>query len=221
MANITETPAYEANIYQLATTDPYLGGEPVLSSGSPTSGHANAQAKQLANRTSYLKQHLDTAETKLAGIADGATANSTDTQLRDRTTHTGVQPISSVSGLSIALKQTLVIPCGDETTAITAGATKATFHIPYNFTISEIFAGLSTAQVGGALFTVDVNSGGVSVFSTTITLDNTEDTSLTALTPPVIATPSLSKGSKITVDVDVIGDGTAKGLKIYLIGTPS
>lgn len=221
MANIPETAAYEAAVYQLATTDPYLGGTPVISLGVPTDGHANAQALQLANRTAYLKQHLDTAETKLATIADGATANSTDAELRDRTTHTGTQPISSVSGLDVALTQSFLIPCSDETTALAAGTAKATFHIPYNFVISEVFAGLSTAQVGGDLVTVDVNVNATSIFSTVITLDNGEDTSLTALTPPVLTTTSLTKGSKITVDIDLVGDGTAKGLKLYLVGNPS
>lgn len=43
------------------------------------------------------------AKTKLDGIATGATANSTDAQLRDRTTHTGSQAISTVTGLQTAL----------------------------------------------------------------------------------------------------------------------
>jgi hypothetical protein len=42
-------------------------------------------------------------KTKLAGIATGATANSSDAQLRDRTTHTGTQDISTVTGLQTAL----------------------------------------------------------------------------------------------------------------------
>lgn len=50
MANVTESPIYEAGIYQLETTDPVLGGP---------SGVANTQAKQLANRTSWLKQKVD------------------------------------------------------------------------------------------------------------------------------------------------------------------
>lgn len=39
-------------------------------------------------------------KTKLDGIQAGATANSTDTALRDRTTHTGVQPASTISDFS-------------------------------------------------------------------------------------------------------------------------
>ena len=49
-------------------------------------------------------EDYSTAEkSKLAGIATGATANATDAQLRDRTTHTGAQAISTVTGLQGAL----------------------------------------------------------------------------------------------------------------------
>lgn len=40
---------------------------------------------------------------KLNGIATGATANSTDAELRDRATHTGSQAISTITGLQTAL----------------------------------------------------------------------------------------------------------------------
>lgn len=50
MANVTETPSYDAGIYQIETTDPVLGGP---------NGIANAQAKGLANRTAFLKQQID------------------------------------------------------------------------------------------------------------------------------------------------------------------
>lgn len=41
---------------------------------------------------------------KLNEIAENATANSTDAQLRDRSTHTGVQDMSTISGLAAALE---------------------------------------------------------------------------------------------------------------------
>ena len=50
MANVTETPSYESGIYRIETTDPIIGGE---------NGISNIQAKQLANRTGYLKQRAD------------------------------------------------------------------------------------------------------------------------------------------------------------------
>ncbi|AFE86201.1 putative tail fiber [Salinivibrio phage CW02] len=39
---------------------------------------------------------------KLAGVEDGATANSTDAELRDRSTHTGTQPHTTITGLGTA-----------------------------------------------------------------------------------------------------------------------
>lgn len=50
MANIAENPVWEANIYELATTDPVEGGP---------GGIANQQAQQLANRTLFLKTYID------------------------------------------------------------------------------------------------------------------------------------------------------------------
>jgi hypothetical protein len=40
------------------------------------------------------------AKTKLDGIATGATANATDAQLRDRSTHTGTQAATTITGLA-------------------------------------------------------------------------------------------------------------------------
>ena len=53
---------------------------------------------------SLAGESYTTAEkNKLAGIATGATANATDAQLRDRSTHTGTQAITTISGLQAAL----------------------------------------------------------------------------------------------------------------------
>lgn len=46
---------------------------------------------------------LSADKTKLDGIVAGATKNATDAQLRDRSTHTGSQVISTVTGLQAAL----------------------------------------------------------------------------------------------------------------------
>ena len=51
------------------------------------------------------------------------------------------------------------------------------------------------------------------------TIDNTEKTSTTASTPAVISDSSLADDAEITIDIDQVGDGTAKGLKVTLIGT--
>lgn len=60
MANLTESATYDVGVYQLETTDPVVGG---------STGVSNAPLKNLANRTAYLKQHLDALESSAAGFA--------------------------------------------------------------------------------------------------------------------------------------------------------
>lgn len=107
----------------------------------------------------------------------------------------------------------------DETTALTTGTAKVTFRMPYAMTVTAVRASLSTAQASGSIFTVDINEGGASILSTLLTIDNTEKTSTTAATPAVISDNLLIDDAEITIDIDQIGDGTAKGLKVTLIGT--
>lgn len=116
--------------------------------------------------------------------------------------------------------ESLVAAASDETTALTTGAAKVTFHMPRAFYVTAVKASLTTVQSSGSTFTVDINEGASSILSTLITVDNTEETSTTAATPPVISDPSIAANAKVSVDIDQIGDGTAKGLKITLIGFP-
>ena len=111
------------------------------------------------------------------------------------------------------------LAASDETTALTAGTNKVTFRLPVAFTLTAVRASLTTAQASGSIFTVDINQSGSSVLGTKLTIDNTEKTSVTAATPATITTSILTDDSEITIDIDQIGDGTATGLKITLIGT--
>lgn len=58
MANLIEAAAWESGVYRIETTDPILGGE---------TGTANIQAKQLANRTLYLKARADQVDAAVSG----------------------------------------------------------------------------------------------------------------------------------------------------------
>src|SRR5215510_7492584 len=116
-------------------------------------------------------------------------------------------------------KISIILGVGDELTAITTGTAKLTFRMPFGMVLSEVRASLATAQASGSIFTVDVNEGGTTVISTKLTIDNTEKTTTTAATPPVISDAVLADDAEITIDVDQVGDGTAKGLKVMLIGT--
>lgn len=133
----------------------------------------------------------------------------------------GTTKKSPVSGLIAAVPQSIIIACSDETTAITAGGAKVTFRMPYAFTLSAVRASLTTAQASGSILTVDINEGGASILSTKLTIVNTEKTSTTAAAAAVISDSALANDAEITIDIDQVGDGTAKGLKVYLIGVPA
>jgi len=127
---------------------------------------------------------------------------------------TTVQDIANLTNV-----QSIVVAASDETTALATGTAKVTFRMPYAFTLTSVRASLTTAQSSGSIFTVDINEGGTSILSTKLTIDNTEKTSTTAATAPVISDTALADDAEITIDIDQVGDGTAKGLKITLIGT--
>ena len=126
---------------------------------------------------------------------------------------------STYGTIAQAKAEYLVLAASDESTALTTGVGKVTFRMPYAFTLSAVRASLKTAQTSGSIFTVDINEGGTTILSTKLTIDNTEKTSTTAATSAVISDTSLADDAEITIDIDQIGDGTAKGLKITLIGT--
>ena len=65
MANLVETANWEETVNLLSTSDAVMGG---------ADGPPNVQARQLANRTRYLKEHLDAVEegdlSEAAGLAE-------------------------------------------------------------------------------------------------------------------------------------------------------
>jgi hypothetical protein len=89
--------------------------------------------------------------------------------------------------------------------------------MPFALTLSEMRASLSTASSSG-IPTIDVNEGGVSIFSTRLTIDAGEKTSITAAAAAVISDTALADDAEITIDIDVAGTG-ARGLKVTFLGT--
>lgn len=144
-------------------------------------------------------------------VADGGTGASTASAARTNLDAAKTNLVGSPIELGIA--------ASDESTAITTGTGKVTFRMPCAMTVTAVRSSLSTAQTSGSIFTVDINEAGTTILSTKLTIDNTEKTSTTAATAPVISDAALADDAEITVDVDQVGDGTAKGLKVWLIGT--
>lgn len=114
-------------------------------------------------------------------------------------------------------QEMLPVACSDESTILTTG-TKTVFRMPYAMDLTSVKASLTTAQTAGATFTVDILKNAVSIFSTKITIDNNEKTTVTAAVPAVLSAASLAADDEISIAITQIGNGTAIGLKIYLIG---
>jgi hypothetical protein len=134
---------------------------------------------------------------------------------------TGQVLTSTTLGLTAfqSLPAEIQVAASDETTNLTTGTAKVTFRMPHAMTLTAVRASLTTAQIAGALLTVDINLNGVSVLGTKLTFDNSEKTTVTAATPATIVTSALTDDGEITVDIDTVGTALAKGLKITLIGT--
>ncbi len=135
MANLPEQPEYEEGIYQLEETDPVLGGP---------NGIDNLQAKQLANRTFWLKQQLEDLQAAkpihvskglvfggaLSINADDATVNTLDIQPFECIGKNGNLMKTSIVYSKI-IDQPLVDGAsgGGAKTGITSIAANNTFHV--------------------------------------------------------------------------------------------
>jgi hypothetical protein len=151
--------------------------------------------------------------------ADWTTFNAKQAALVSGTNIKTINSASILGSGNIATPFELVVAASDEGTALTTGTAKITFRMPRAVTLTAVRASLTTAQASGSLFTVNIKESGTTILSTKITINNTQKTSTTATTPPVISDTSLADDAEMTIDIDQIGDGTAKGLKIMLIGT--
>lgn len=129
-------------------------------------------------------ESFTTAEqTKLAGIASGATVNATDAQLRDRATHTGTQAISTVNGLQLALdaKAPLDAVLSTEEMQDLVGAMFTGAHtnatVAYDDATGEITISATGGAGGGSNLTLSDVPGPLTapyVQSATLTQDATE-----------------------------------------------
>jgi hypothetical protein len=209
-----------------------------ISSGQASEITANT-AKVSYSDAALVATHttdIGTNTTKLAGIEAGA-----DVTDSGNVASSGAFMASGVSAFGAtlvddadaaaalvtlgALDKTLIpteimTAASDEVTAIVAGAGLMQFRMPYAMTGSEIRASLGSACATGT-FTLDVLVGAATVFSTLLTVDATEKTSVSAAIPAVLSVTAWPDDSAVSISVTNQGDGTATGLKVTMIGTRS
>ena len=117
---------------------------------------------------------------------------------------------------SRALRETIMVRFGDSTTTICTGDGQYEFQMPYNFTLTDIYATVATASSCG-IPSFQVQQSSLDILSTAITIDAGEKTSRTAVTPVVISDTTLDINGVIEFDLDAVGTSVT-GLVFYLIG---
>lgn len=126
--------------------------------------------------------------------------------------------VCQASVVSVAT-ETFAIACSDETTVLSAASTtipKATFHMPYAFTITRVFAGLTTPGTGASQCIVDIHEAGTTIMSATKILFSAS-TKLSA--DGVVTDASIAANALIELFLDQLdANNVAAGLKVYIVG---
>lgn len=168
MANLTETSVYETGIYQLERTD-------IVDAGIGGNGVANTQAKLLANRTKYLKSHVDSIENNPSRFRQVIVISAT-TVLNN--THYGalIEIKGNTGNISITLPTSASSSMGDRIVIVNKSN--------YEVTISKV----GTDTIDGA--------------ATSLTLKKLND--FADLVLDLINTDFVVKSSRITGDIKVL-----------------
>lgn len=160
----------DTKISQLPAATTPTGAEvvPVLQGGTNKRTTAADLAATLPEATTNAAGKMPAAAvTKLTGIAAYATANATDAQLRDRSTHTGTQPAGTITGLASVATSGAYADLSGRPTLGTAAATDASAYA----TAAQGSKADSAIQPGQAvpnLVAVRNNSGGTLTIGTPV-----------------------------------------------------
>lgn len=213
---IVDTGAGNDAVYYIwDAQDGWVGGGTISGSTTDdiTEGASNLYFNQSRVRATSLTG-LDLSINAVIGIADSVLSalGKLQKQISDLT------PISKNENFTIA--------CSDRATAITTGTNKMSFRNIGARRLNYVRASLDTAGTGTATV-VDINVNGTSIFTTTLSIDATQETSVSAATPFVFKTSShsgwsgspnyqIDDNAKISIDFDVVGTG-AKGLDVAFL----
>ena len=114
-----------------------------------------------------------------------------------------------IDGKPLLESADIIVKLGDESTPITTGTAKLTLRASAALTLTSIPRAALTAASTSGLPTFDIKVGGISIFSTLLSVDANETTSTTATTPAVLSTTTIADDAAITFDITVAGTNAA------------
>lgn len=157
------------------------------------------------------------------GLADGSTLATSGANSVTLTT-TGATNVTFPTSGTLLTAGTLTYCLGPFSLTTPDGAAVAatnvdSFTMRHAFTVTAVYLSARTVATGATKLAVDINEAGVSILSTTLTLDASETDSTTAATAAVISDSSLASGSVISFDIDAVGNTTpGAGIKVNICG---
>jgi hypothetical protein len=199
-----------------------LGSAATAATGDFAAASHNQAASTISDSTTTGRAVLTAADAAAARTAIGAGTSS----LAISSTAPAALAATAAAGSSTDAARAdhahqrdtdvIVIPVGDESTALTTGTNKVRFRMPYAATLLAVRANVNTAPTGSTLI-VDVNEAGTSVLGTKLSIDASETSSTTAASAATITDSSLADDAEISIDIDQIGSTVAgAGLKVSL-----
>lgn len=226
MANLSETSAWENGIYQLETSDPVMGGE---------NGISNRAAKQLANRTLWLKNEITAKENQTnnllatkanktvtvsggLGLTGGGDLTTSRTISVDFATANDMGTANKVVGAFLLQNELDKKPSKNTTvtagTGLTGGGTlAANFSIAADMaTAADYTAGTTGKVVGLSLFKTKVEERALK----SETLGNTQTRQL--MTEQRVAGTNYTNNTGKPIVVSIICNATATQMAALTVG---
>ncbi len=203
------------------TTNANLTG-PVTSVGNATSITAGAITNTM------LAGSIDLA-TKMTGILPAARGGAGTINGIMKANGSGVVSTAAagtdyvIPGAAVAVgvivTETWAVAASDETTSLTTGTGKLTTRAPYAFTPVIVKASLTTAPTGASV-KVDIKKNGASIFTTILSIDVGQTTSVGSAAPYALVNGiTFAADDVITYDITQVGSTIpGAGLKVQIIG---
>jgi hypothetical protein len=221
---IVPTPTTTSQAAPKGYVDSAVAGGGSVTSVNTKTGVVVINQDEILDGTTY-KQYSQTEKTKLAGVATGATANSTDATLLNRTNHTGSQAESTITNLisDLAAKEPAITAGitaqyyrGDKTfqtlnqDAVPDGTTNKAYTATEKTKLSGI-ATNATANSSDATLLARANHTGTQLASTVSDFSSAADARITAATSTGTGSLVRATSPAITTPTGIVKDDVGLG----------